>query len=129
MGFFGDLLKPREKVIPAIITDADFRKEVLASDKPVIVDFHSPACGPCKRLAPVLIDVATEFADEVKVVAMDVRRTPKTNRRFGVRSTPTVLIIEKGKEKGRVVGYRPKKWFQEMIRTELLGEEPTVPAT
>lgn len=118
MGWLGDLLKPREKVIPRSLTDEDFRKVVHAADKPVIADFHSPTCGPCKRLAPILVDVATEYADRVEVVGVDVRNAPKTARRFSVRATPTIVIFDGGKEVGRVMGFRPKSWFTEMIDKE-----------
>lgn len=118
MGWLGDLIKPKEKVIPRSLGDADFRKAVHAAEKPVIADFHSPTCGPCKRMVPVLIDVATEFADRVEVVGVDVTSAPKTARRFGIRATPTVIIFDGGKEVGRVMGYKPKQWFRQMIQAE-----------
>jgi|SaaInl4_150m_RNA_FD_contig_31_1745198_length_765_multi_12_in_0_out_0_1 thioredoxin 1 len=118
MSWLGDLIKPREKVIPRSLSDEDFRKAVHTAGKPVIADFHSPSCGPCKRLVPILIDVATDYADQVEVVAVDVRNAPKTTRRFSIRATPTVVIFDGGKEVGRFTGYRPKKWFQEMIAKE-----------
>lgn len=118
MGWLDKLVKPREKVIPRTLTDEDFRKVVHASDKPVIADFHTPTCGPCKRLTPVLIDVATDYADRVEVVAIDVRFAPKAVRRFGIRGTPTIIMFDGGKEVGRVVGYHPKQWFKQMIDTE-----------
>ena len=120
MGLFGGLFKPAERIQPTMVDDGSFGAEVLKSDKPVIVDFYSPSCAPCRKLVPVLSDIATAYPDDVKVVMMEVGQSRQTAGRFGVRATPTVLVFDGGKEMGRVVGFRPKSWFRGMIETEFL---------
>ncbi|MEM9196095.1 MAG: thioredoxin domain-containing protein [Myxococcota bacterium] len=119
MGLFGNLFKGRPKVHPTSVRDhATFQREVLESDRPVIVDVWSPSCGPCKRLVPVLTNVATDFSERVRVVEISTEAEGKLLAALGVRSTPTLIIYDQGEELGRQVGYRPESWFAEMIDTE-----------
>lgn len=109
-----------EKVHPTPVRSMDrFREEVLTSDIPVIVDLWSPTCAPCKRLVPVLVKVATKYADRVRVVEIDVSTTePQLLGKLGVRATPTLMIYEGGDEVGRVTGFKSPGWFDQMIATE-----------
>ena len=107
-------------VMPERVRDLPtFQRVVLASELPVIVDVWSPSCGPCKKLEPVLIDVATRHAGKVRVAEIGTDAEPALLAELGVRATPTLVIFDRGKEFGRTVGYRPASWFDEMIATEL----------
>lgn len=110
------------QVLPERVRDsATFRRMVIESDRPVIVDVWSPSCGPCKKLEPVLIDVATRYAGKVRVVEIaTVDADPMLLARLDVRSTPTLLVFDRGEELGRSTGYRPASWFDQMIEAELL---------
>ena len=78
------------------INDADFESIVVNSDIPVLLDFWAPWCGPCKMIAPVLDELAPEFAGKVKIVKMNVDDNQTTPAQFGVRSIPTLLLIKNG---------------------------------
>ncbi len=119
MGLLDKLFTSRPKVVPTPVrTVADFQKHVLRSELPVIVDVWSLSCAPCRQLAPVLVRVATEHQDKVRVVEISTESEPALLARLGVRATPTVIVYDGGKEMGRVVGFKPKSWFDEMIATE-----------
>lgn len=93
---------------PVEVNDGNFRREVLKSDVPVLVDFWADWCAPCKMVAPVVEKIAREYSDEVKVAKLDVDENQSTASRYNVMSIPTLIIFEDGKEKDRVVGYAPK---------------------
>ena len=91
------------------VTDATFDQEVLASERPVIVDFTAPWCGPCKAIAPALEELAHET--QVELVELDVDENPDTAARFEVLSLPTVILFADGELRATVFGARPKKHF------------------
>jgi thioredoxin-like negative regulator of GroEL len=119
MSLLAKLFGARAQVIPMHIDTRDeFVRYVLQSDVPVIVDVWSDTCAPCKKLVPVLIEVATKHAGKLRVAELSTRAEPSLLAQLDVRATPTILVFEGGVELGRMAGYRPAAWFDEMIATE-----------
>ena len=98
---------------PVIVTDANFAEEVERSPLPVLLDMWAPWCGPCRMIAPIIEQLATELAGRVKVAKLNTDENPMTQSRFGVRSIPTLLVLKDGREVDRLVGAIPK---QEILR-------------
>ena len=90
------------------ITDSTFESEVLKSDLPVLIDFWAPWCGPCKAIAPVVDELAKEYAGKLKVVKMNVDDNPQTPSRYGVRGIPNLILFHGGQVKEQIVGAVPK---------------------
>ncbi len=103
---------------PTVVTDQTFEQEVLKSDTPVLVDFWATWCGPCRMVAPVLEEIASE-KDNVKIVKLDVDANPLTAGRFGVRAIPTMILFKDGKEAQRLVGYMPKERLLQQIQPHM----------
>ena len=89
-------------------TDANFEQEVLKSDLPVLVDFWAPWCGPCKMIAPVLDDIATEYQGKLKVVKVNVDESQAVPTQFGIRNIPTLKVFKNGQEVANKVCGLPK---------------------
>ncbi|TMF81142.1 MAG: thioredoxin [Chloroflexi bacterium] len=106
---------------PQVVSDQNFEAEVIKSDTPVLVDFWAAWCGPCRMVAPVLEEIATEQGEKVKIAKLDVDANPITAGRFGVRSIPTMILFKNGREAQRVVGYMPKEKLLQQIQPHLTG--------
>ena len=100
---------------PTVVTDQTFEQEVLKSGTPVLVDFWATWCGPCRMVAPVLEEIASE-KENVRVAKLDVDANPITAGRFGVRAIPTIILFKDGKEAQRLVGYMPKDRLLQQIQ-------------
>jgi len=89
---------------PLHLTDATFEKDVLKSDKPVLVDFTATWCGPCRMIAPSIEELANEYQGKAVIGKLDVDENPETSMNFGIRSVPTLLIFKGGKVVDQIIG-------------------------
>jgi len=101
---------------PIIVTDDNFETEVLKSDLPVIVDFWAAWCGPCRMIAPIMEDLASEYDGKVKIGKLDVDENQQIAVKYGVRSIPTVLFFKGGQVIETVIGAVPKQMFVDKIK-------------
>jgi len=93
---------------PLTFTDDNFEQEVLKSNEPVLIDFWAVWCGPCRIIAPIVEEIASEYEGKVKVGKLDVDENQQTSIKYGVRSIPTLLIFKDGKLKDTIIGAVPK---------------------
>lgn len=89
-------------------TDADFAKDVLASDKPVIVDFWASWCGPCRAIAPILEELAVQYGDKIEIVKLNADENTATVTKYGVTGLPTLNVYVGGEVVKTIVGAQPK---------------------
>ncbi len=93
---------------PQEVTDAEFDREVLKADLPVVVDFWAEWCGPCKVIAPVLEELADEYDGKIKFVKVDTEENFQTPESYSILSLPTLLVFKEGQQIERITGARPK---------------------
>ena len=86
------------------ISDESFEEEVLQSEQPVLIDYWAEWCGPCKMIAPVLDEIATEYSDRLKVVKLNIDDNPQTPPKYGIRGIPTLMVFKNGQVEGTKVG-------------------------
>ncbi len=101
------------------VTSATFESEVLKSDKPVLVDFFAEWCGPCKMLAPVIEELAADYAGKAKVVKLDTDESGDVAANFGIMGVPTVMIFKNGQKVDEQVGYVPKAALKKKLDAQL----------
>ena len=97
------------------VNDSNFEQDVLKSDQPVLVDFWAAWCGPCRALAPVVDEVATQYNGKLKVMKMDVDKNNATPGRYGIRGIPALLIFKGGKVAEQIVGFVPKEQIDQTL--------------
>ena len=98
------------------VTDDTFAAEVLQSDKPALVDFWASWCGPCRAIAPVVEELAEEFAGQVKVAKLNVDESPKTPGQYGIRAIPTLIMFKNGKVVDQITGAVSKSHLEEALK-------------
>jgi thioredoxin 1 len=102
------------------VTDNTFQSEVLSSSQPVLVDFWATWCGPCRMVAPIVEEIASENTDKLKVAKVDVDANPQTAQQFGVMSIPTLIVFKGGQPVERLVGYMPKAKLMQALSPHLV---------
>ena len=101
------------------VTDATFASDVLQSDKPVLVDFWAEWCMPCKKVDPLLGEIAKEMGDKVEIVSINIDENPETTRAYRVMSVPTLTIFKGGEPVNSVTGAKPKSALVNFIESAL----------
>ena len=101
------------------VTDNNFQAEVVESDVPVLVDFWAPWCGPCRRVSPVVEEIASERAGSLKVVKLNIDDNQQTAVQYNVMSIPTLMLFRHGELKKTVIGAYPKKKLEEELEPAL----------
>ncbi len=101
------------------VTDDSFEDEVLKSPDPVLVDYWADWCGPCKMIAPVLDEIATEYAGKIKVAKINIDENPNTPPRYGIRGIPTLMLFREGEVEATKVGAVSKSQLTAFIDSNL----------
>jgi thioredoxin 1 len=99
------------------VTEASFASDVLMSDKPVLVDFWAEWCQPCRKVAPLLEEIATEMGDKVSIVKLNIDENPEIARKYRVMSVPTLTVFKDGEPVQSVAGARPKGDLVKLIES------------
>lgn len=90
------------------VTDQTFEEAVINAQRPVLVDFWAPWCGPCRMVAPIVEELASEYAGRVDFYKLNTDENPAVATRYGIRSIPTLLVFKNGEPVGQIIGFRPK---------------------
>lgn len=105
---------------PIHLTDSNFTDEIKGSDVPVLVDFWAAWCGPCRMIAPIIDELATEFDGKAKIAKVDVDNNQQVAMQYGIRSIPTILIFKGGEQVESIVGAVPKEQIESKLKS-LIG--------
>ena len=100
-------------------SDSGFDADVLQSEKPVLIDFWAEWCGPCKMIAPILDDVAGEYADRLSIKKLNIDENPNIAQKFGIRSIPTLMLFKDGAVHAQKLGAMSKSQLTEFLETNL----------
>ena len=105
---------------PVHVSDMEFGKTVLESQKPVLVDFWAAWCGPCRMIAPFVEEIAQDYAGKAVVAKMDTDANPQTPMKYGIMGIPTLIIFKGGQEVDRIVGAVPKAMITKKLDAVLV---------
>jgi len=97
------------------VSDSSFERDVLNSDRPVVVDFWAEWCGPCKMIAPALEEIASTLGEKIKVVKLNIDENPRTPSQYGIRGIPTLMVFKSGQVAATKIGAAPKGALQSWI--------------
>ena len=111
--------KKEDAKMEVTVNDANFKKEVLESNIPALVDFWAQWCGPCLMVAPVVEEIAQEYKGKLKVCKVNVDEAPNTASKYGIMSIPTLAIFKNGKVADKVVGALPKSELEPTIKRHI----------
>ncbi len=106
------------------LTADNFQKDVIESDLPVLVDFWSPSCGPCRRIAPILEEVAAEAGGRFRVGKVNAWEQPELAAHYRISALPTLLVFQGGAVVNTLIGYQEKRRLLEALRPTLNGQRP-----
>ena len=106
-------------------TDATFSQDVLKSEMPVLLDFWAEWCGPCKVIAPILDEIASEYHDRVKIAKLNIDENPQTPPKFGIRGIPTLILFKNGTVEAQKVGALSKSQLSAFLENNL---DPVAPS-
>ncbi len=112
-----------------VVTAETFEVEVLKNDKPVIVDYWAEWCGPCRMVAPVLEEIATEYADKIDVVKLNIDENPSVSQRYGIMAIPTMNVFSGGQVVKQIVGAKPKSALLRELAEYILLHQERIEAT
>jgi thioredoxin 1 len=116
--FLGGLYMDDKEVL-AQVSDSNFEEDVIKSDKPTLIDFWAPWCGPCRMLAPIVEEFAVKNKDLVKVMKLNVDDNPNTSATYGVRSIPTLILFKDGQVKDTMIGLVSKERLDEFVKKNI----------
>ena len=108
---------------PIVVTDASFTQDVLAAPLPTVVDFWAPWCPPCRVIGPILNELAAEYAGRLTIAKLNTDEHQRSMVELGVQGLPTLIIFKDGREVERLVGARPKRYYQERFEALLPGDD------
>jgi thioredoxin 1 len=103
----------------AEVTDNNFQSEVIEAEVPVLVDFWAPWCGPCRRVSPIVEEIAADRGEDLKVVKLNIDENQQTAIKFNVMSIPTLILFKHGEVKKTVIGAYPKRKLEEELEPAL----------
>ena len=101
------------------VTDSEFQTQVLEADLPTVVDFWAEWCGPCRMVAPVIEELATEYQGKVRFARMNVDENPTTPAKYGIMSIPTLILFKNGEAVDKIIGARSKDDFKRWLDSKL----------
>ena len=120
---FIHLFPPTQMSGTPAVTDDSFNDEVLKSEKPVLVDFWAPWCGPCRMVAPIVDEIAKDFEGRLKVYKLNTDENPTVASQYGIRSIPTLMVFKDGQKVETVVGAVPKTTLNGTIKKWVESEK------